>query len=115
MSTNTLAVQPDTVTIGGVTYVRRDDAEPRNSTIRIVILQRGWVAVGRWSRDGDDCALDNAYVIRVWGTTKGLGQLALEGPQSSTKLDKAGRMDFHALTVVATLNAREDLWDSVLV
>jgi hypothetical protein len=103
------------ITIDGIEYVRKDSDEPTNSNIKIVVLQRGWVFIGRWSEDGDNCALDNAYVIRVWGTTKGLGELALEGKQSSTKLDKAGRVEFHRLTVVATLNAKEELWEKELV
>lgn len=104
-----------TITVDGIEYVPKDSlAEPKNSNIKIVILQRGWVMIGRWSENGDMCSLDNAYVIRSWGTSKGLGELALEGKQSNTKLDKAGHVDFHKLTVVATMNAREDLWDKEL-
>lgn len=103
------------VTINGVEYVPKGSDEPKNSNIKIVILQRGWIMIGRWSQSGDMCALDNAYVIRSWGTSSGLGQLALEGKQSSTKLDKAGHVDFHVLTVVATMNCKEDLWDKELI
>lgn len=105
----------DSVVVDGVTYVKQGSEEPKNSTIKIVILQRGWVFIGRWSEDGDNCSLDNAYVIRIWGTTKGLGELALEGKQSSTKLDKAGHVNFHRLTIVATVDCKEDLWNSLLV
>jgi hypothetical protein len=104
-----------TISIDGVDYVRKGSDEPTNSNIKIVVLQRGWVFIGRYTEDGDNCALDNAYVIRTWGTSKGLGELALEGKQSSTKLDKAGRVEFHKLTIVATLNAKEELWDKELV
>lgn len=106
-----------TITIDGVEYVPKSQVsdEPRNSNIKIVILQRGWVFIGRWTEDGDQCGLDNAYIIRAWGTTKGLGELALEGKTSSTKLDKAGRVEFHRLTIVATINAKEELWESELV
>lgn len=102
------------VTIDGITYVKEGSEEPKDSNIKIVILQRGWVVVGRWSQDGDMCKLDNAYTIRTWGTSSGLGQLALEGKQSSTKLDKAGHVEFHILTTVAIMNAREDVWDKEL-
>lgn len=107
-----------TITIDGTEYVPKGSEisnEPKNSNIKIVILQRGWAFIGRWVEDGDNCALDNAYCIRRWGTTKGLGELALEGKKSNTTLDKAGRVEFHRLTVVATINAREDLWNSELV
>lgn len=39
---------------------------------------------------GDDPSiytLDDVAVVRRWGTTKGLGQLAQEGPTVNTKLD----------------------------
>lgn len=105
----------NTITIDGVEYVKKGSEEPKNSNIKIVILQRGWVMIGRWSQDGDKCALDNAHVIRTWGTSKGLGELALEGKKASTKLDKAGRVEFHQLTVVATLDCKEELWNAELV
>lgn len=107
----------ESVVIGGVEYVPKSSQsdEPKNSNIKIVILQRGWIMIGRWTQKGEACSLDNAYVIRLWGTTKGLGELALEGRRPSTKLDKVGHVEFHQLTVVATLNCKEELWDSELV
>lgn len=101
----------DSITVDGVEYVKKGSEEPKNSNIKIVILQRGWVVIGRWSQEGDMCALDNAYVIRTWGTTNGLGELALEGKKSGTNLDKAGHIDFHILTTVATINCVESVWD----
>lgn len=84
------------------------------SNIKIVVLQRGWVMIGRWSEKGDMCSLDDAHIIRRWGTTNGLGELALEGKKSNTKLDKAGHVDFHRLTIVATIDCKADLWDKEL-
>ena len=103
------------ITIDGIEYVKKGSEEPKNSNIKIVILQRGWVFIGRWSQEGDVCTLENAYTIRTWGTTNGLGQLALEGKQNSTKLDKAGRVQFHPLTVVASLDCKDELWNDELV
>ncbi len=105
----------NTITVDGIEYVKKGSEEPKNSNIKIVILQRGWVMIGRYSENGDMCSLDNAYVIRSWGTTKGVGELALNGKQSGTKLDKAGHVEFHRLTTVATINCKEDLWESELV
>lgn len=86
-------------------------AKKRRSSddIRIVILQRGWVFVGRFSQDGTRCRLDEASCIRVWGTTRGLGEL-VQGPTGSTKLDPAGEVSFHELTVVATLKCEASKW-----
>jgi hypothetical protein len=76
---------------------------------RIVILQRGWVMVGEYHADGDARWLENAKVIRRWGTTQGLGQL-INGPLPETVLDPAGRVDFHVLGVVATIKCDAVAW-----
>lgn len=82
--------------------------------VRIVILQRGWVMVGRFERNGSECKLHDASVIRSWGTTKGLGELAT-GPTSSTKLDKCnGLVEFDYLTVVATISCEGKSWEKIL-
>jgi len=83
--------------------------------IKIVILQRGWVMIGRFEKEGTECKLHNASVIRVWGTTKGLGQLANEGKQKETILDKCyGLVQFDWLTVVAIIDCKEDIWANEL-
>lgn len=102
------------VELNGEIYVKEGSQEPKNSDIKIVVLQRGWVMIGRYSKEGDICTLENAHVIRIWGTTKGLGELALDGKQSNTKLDKAGHVEFHVLTVVATVNCNDSKWDKEL-
>ena len=60
------------------------------SRFQIAVLDRGFVYVGRVAIDKDWIIIRNARNIRYWGTTKGLGQLALEGPQGGTKLDEVG-------------------------
>ena len=82
------------------------------SDFRIVVLQRGWVAVGDFTREGSDCRLENASVIRRWGTTKGLGELAASGPTKTTVLDPAGTLRFHELTIVATFDAEKSKWSA---
>lgn len=57
---------------------------------QIIIAQRGWVFVGDVTRSGDDVTINDAQCIRRWGTTKGLGQLATEGPTRNTVLDPTG-------------------------
>lgn len=81
-----------------------------NGGIRIVILQRGWVAIGRYSQNGSNCKLNNAYIIRRWGTTEGLGQLAVKGPLADTKLEPTPEISFHELTVIATIQCEEKAW-----
>ena len=108
--------KPKTIKIDEQEYIRIEDVDqsPKNSDIKIVILQRGWVMIGRYSEEGDKCSLDDAMVIRRWGTTDGLGQLALKGKQTDTKLEKAGHVDFNILTVVATINCKDQLWEAEL-
>ena len=96
----------DTVIFNGVKYSK----ELANTKKKICILQRGWVMVGNFQREGNDCTLTNASVIRVWGTTKGLGEIALNGPNSSTKLDFCGTVRFDYLTTIAVLDCAEENW-----
>ena len=80
------------------------------SKIKIVILQRGWVVVGRFSQNGSQCLIEDGYVIRRWGTTEGLGQLASEGPLPETKLEPTPRISFHELTVVGMIDCEDKKW-----
>lgn len=80
------------------------------SGIKIAVLQRGWVYVGKFSRTGDDCLLTDAACIRVWGTTKGLGEIAVGGPTPKTVLDPCPDVRFHILTAVLLLDVDEDKW-----
>ncbi len=102
----------NSISINGTEYVPKgSNAQNITSPVRIVILQRGWVMIGRYERNGDDCKLLSASVIRNWGTTKGLGELALEGPKKDTKLDPTnGVVEFHRLTEIATIQANEAVW-----
>jgi hypothetical protein len=79
--------------------------------IKIVVLQRGWVAVGRLFQDGPYCRLENAMTIRRWGTSRGLGQIANGGPIiDKTVLDDAGTLRFHELTIVAAFDCDQTKW-----
>ncbi len=90
-------------------------SEAKVAPVRIVVLQRGWVFVGRYHQDGEDCRLEQAKCIRRWGTTQGLGELATKGPVAGkTTLDPAPTVRFHALTVVATIDCPEAVWAPVL-
>ena len=107
--------KPETITIDDVQYIRADIRPPVAGDVRIVILQRGWVMVGRLERDGSRCILHNASVVRVWGTTKGLPEIANDGPTAKTVLDSCdGDVEFHELTMIAALACREDKWLSRL-
>jgi hypothetical protein len=97
------------LTIDGTVYVPKESVSNYQGDVKIVILQRGRVFIGRFERIGNDCKLHNASNIRVWGTTKGLGEL-IKGPTKDTILDYTGLVEFDYLTVVATINVNPNAW-----
>lgn len=98
------------IVIDGTTYVPKSSSANYTGDIKIVVLQRGWVYVGRFSRNGNDCMLTNASCIRRWGTTKGLQEL-VNGVTSDTVLDKCeGVVEFDWLTVVHTITVNPEKW-----
>jgi hypothetical protein len=105
------------IELNGVKYLRADSiaqSKPFEGDIKIVILQRGWIYIGRFERNGNDCKLHNAYNIRQWGTTKGLPEL-VHGATSSTKLDKCdGIVEFDWLTVVHTITVNKNDWKDLI-
>lgn len=77
---------------------------------RIVVLQRGWVVVGNCSFDGPYLTITDASVIRRWGTSKGLGELAANGPLYETVLDYTGTVSVHELSVVMMIETEASKW-----
>jgi hypothetical protein len=68
-------------------------------SIKIALLDNGFVYIGLVSIADNMVVIHHARNIRVWGTTRGLGQIALEGPTAETMLDKTGNViaPYHAL------------------
>lgn len=79
----------------------------------IVVLDRGFVYVGKVTVDGNWCMIENAQNIRVWGTTKGLGEL-VNGPTPNTKLDAVGNVRAPMRAVISIIDANGDAWNTVL-
>ena len=74
---------------------------------KIVVADRGWVFLGDvYSDSNGDQLINDAKVIRNWGTTKGLGEIALTGPTSKTILDDAGTVQVPARSVVALFDCK---------
>jgi len=103
----------NSITIDGVEYTKKENTD--ENPICIVVLQRGFCLVGRLKRNGSDCELFDSSVIRRWGTTQGLGQIAKDGPTEDTILDPCnGVVKFDYLTVVFTIDCVKDNWVSYL-
>lgn len=81
--------------------------------VRIVILQRGWVMVGHLYKDSSEYILQNGFIIRRWGTTEGLGELAIKGKLSDTQLDAVPKVIFHELTVIAMIECVKEKWPTI--
>ena len=73
----------------------------------IVVAQRGYVLIGNTRRDGEFFNITDCSCIRRWGTTKGLGQLASEGPTSDTVLDPQPTTTIHQLAVVQVIRCTQ--------
>ena len=104
-------MNPKTITIDDQEYVRADSANQKPTKKQIVILQRGWIVIGDVSKDGADFQISNCAVIRNWGTTSGLGELAEKGPLQNTRLDKCPDVFAHELGVVGRMNVNEANWN----
>jgi hypothetical protein len=76
----------------------------------IVIADRGYVYVGNVACDDRFTIVTDAKNIRRWGTTKGLGELALEGPKSETVLDNVGTVRIPARAIISILDTESRLW-----
>lgn len=85
------------------------------STLRtqIVVLEQGFVYVGHVRRDDDTLTINNAYNIRRWGTTRGLGEL-VDGPTQHTVLDRTGTVTAPMRAVIHMIDANEDAWTAHL-
>jgi hypothetical protein len=82
----------------------------REGELVIAVLQRGWVFVGEYSQKGSTATLSNAKCVRRWGTTKGLGELAMGGPLENTMLDDSPPVKFHVREAVMIMEANKDAW-----
>lgn len=70
----------------------------------IVVATSGWVFVGTPTNSTPDgYALKDAAVIRRWGTTRGVGELALKGVQKETILDPVGLVEISRSSLVCTI------------
>lgn len=100
--------------LGDATAVDRLDAEKARageSPRRIVVLPYGWVYVGDVRRFAGRVVITNAQNVRVWGTTNGLGELALKGPvKGKTKLDPCGDIEVDEAAVIFTMKVEESAW-----
>ena len=97
----------DTITIDGVTYRATDDA----SVVKIVVIEGRWNIVGRVeTHENGSLTIRDGKILTYWGTTQGLGELAL-GPTSTTKAhDCNGVVRVPAHAVLLTIDCADGAW-----
>lgn len=82
--------------------------------IKIVVMDKNFVSVGRYSATTDWVKLENAAVIRRWGTSGGLGQLAKTGPLPNTILDPTPTEHIPMHAIIKTIECDEANWAKAL-
>jgi len=80
--------------------------------MKICVIEGGWVIVGHLIQDDDVYTLTNGNVISSWGTTEGIGELAIKGPLKNTKLDKIPMVKFHKNKLIFTIETDDDKWQT---
>jgi hypothetical protein len=97
----------DTLQINGVDYVRADSvpaASPEMGPTQIVVADKGFVFVGNVEDHTDgSVTIRNCRNIRYWGTTKGLGELAV-GPTAKTIVDPYGTVKLTPILRIAVVS-----------
>jgi len=89
-----------------------DTTAPTAPRVVILVLANGWVLAGRRAGTADDPAtvvLEDAAVVRRWGTTKGLGEIVV-GPTSKTVLDPCGTVRVPARAILFELACDGAAW-----
>ncbi|CAB4121288.1 hypothetical protein UFOVP154_13 [uncultured Caudovirales phage] len=105
--------KPETIMFDDVKYVRADMARTPEGPIKIAVLDRGFVYVGRVDLTSPGFViLRNAMNIRVWGTKKGLGEL-VNGPTSKTALDVVGTVRIPERALISLIDVVESKWTGI--
>lgn len=96
--------------VGGV--VKSVKSAAKDLGVRIVVLHRGHVVVGRVEKEGSHWRITKAATIRRWGTKRGLGEIALDGPTNRTILDPEGTVRCHELVVIKMIDCNAEKWEA---
>lgn len=81
------------------------------SSVSIYVLKDRWVLVGCGERADNRLHISPCSVVRVWGTKKGLGELAHHGPRQETVLDPCGRVIVELHDLKFTIPCDTEAWD----
>lgn len=76
------------------------------STKQILVITSGFVLIGEVEPLESTYLVRNASIIRKWGTTEGLGEIALKGPTTSTVLDRCGTVEVERSAVIMRIRCQ---------
>lgn len=93
-----------TIIVDGKKFV-----EEYNGPIKIVVLERGFVYVGRVEMNDTEITIYNARSLIQWGTTNHLGEL-VNGPTPKTKLGNSCNVRSFIQQVIHTIEVNQDAW-----
>ena len=103
----------ETIKINGEDYVKKTSIPYTKieHEVKIVVLNRGFMAVGRVAEEGNKTVIRECSIIRTWGTTgKGIGEIAENGPTKDTILDKCTTITVETCNVVFTIDCNQNNW-----
>ena len=95
------------ITLNGMIYVPKETESPVMGEKRIIVTDRGWIFVGICTEnENGTVTIKNAFNIRRWGTTKGLGEL-VNGALADTQYDYYGTVTATPIVQIAVVSG----WD----
>ena len=98
------------LTIDGVVFVAEEDIAKPSGPIKIVVIERGFVYVGRVSTlDAGTLQIEAARSLIRWGSSQHLGEL-VNGPLENTKLGAACTVLVRNSQVIHMIEANQDGW-----
>lgn len=105
----------DNLTLGQAKQIAQifcaKNADKKDHGPAIVVLDRGFVYVGASVvTDENWCEIADSKNIRIWGTSNGLGELVLNGPTKTTKLDHCGMVRSSLRAVISIHPVSADVW-----
>lgn len=84
--------------------------ESTDHGLQIIILDRGYVYVGNVSIDDNWVLITTARNVRRWGTTKGLGELAANGPLKDSIIDPVGTVRAPRRALIGLIECEASKW-----
>lgn len=86
------------------------DLKTETHGLALVVADRGFVWVGETVTDADWVHITAARVVRRWGTSEGLNELAVKGPLPNTRLDAPSDLKVSRKALIAIIPCEAEKW-----